>query len=540
VSGTAAATPATGGSLSGDPGRYGHGTRPVTATTVVIAVAAALALALRFYYQSTRPGFLLGVTEYDDGPYFGSAVRLMDGVVPYRDFILVQPPGIALVLAPVGLVAKLTGTAIGMAIARVLTVLASAAGVVLAGLIVRHRGLLAVLVTCGIMAVYPDGVAAAHTVLVEPWLALFSLIGALAVFDGDRLAARQRRLVWGGVAFGFAGAVSFWAVIPVVVILALSLPGRRRALPFGYGLAGGFLVPVLPFAASAPRRFFQGVFVATLARSSPAGYPLWSRVAHMTGLVYATTWPHVAVLLAGIITAAVLVTAVVMASLIGRRLPPPLEWFAVLTAGLVVAAFCLVDEFYYHFDGFLVPFLAMSVALPVSRLLTAVASAVRRRWAGSPLRWAAGCVAALAITACAVQQARVESLGAATIGPIPAAVDRLVPPGACVLTDQASLTILANRFVSNVPGCPQLVDGLGTDLALGHGRTPAHGVGYVPAVAQVWRQAFDHAQYVLLSDNNGARIAWTPALEAYFHSHFVRVRHWKRMVLYARKGLIRR
>ena len=67
----------------------------------------------------------------------------------------------------------------------------------LAGLLVRHRGLLAVTVACGILAVYPDSVQAAHTVLLEPWLVLFCLLGALAVFDGDRLAS-SRRLVWGG------------------------------------------------------------------------------------------------------------------------------------------------------------------------------------------------------------------------------------------------------------------------------------------------------------------------------------------------------
>ena len=42
------------------------------------------------------------------------------------------------------------------------------------------------LVTCGTLAVYPDGLLAARTVLLEPWLVLFCLLGALAVFDGDR------------------------------------------------------------------------------------------------------------------------------------------------------------------------------------------------------------------------------------------------------------------------------------------------------------------------------------------------------------------
>ncbi len=38
---------------------------------------------------------------------------------------------------------------------------------------------------------------------------LFCLVGALLVFDGDRLTD-GRRLVWGGVAIGFAAAVKLW------------------------------------------------------------------------------------------------------------------------------------------------------------------------------------------------------------------------------------------------------------------------------------------------------------------------------------------
>jgi alpha-1,2-mannosyltransferase len=58
----------------------------------VIALCTAVAAFLRFY-QLTRPGYLLGVTEYDDGVNFGDALRLVSGVIPYRDFVMVQPPG---------------------------------------------------------------------------------------------------------------------------------------------------------------------------------------------------------------------------------------------------------------------------------------------------------------------------------------------------------------------------------------------------------------------------------------------------------------
>ena len=102
------------GSQGGAPDRQ-RGRRPawLTPVNVVIIITTLVAFALRFYYQYTRPGFLLGVTEYDDGPYFGSAVRLVHGSMPYRQFVLVQPPGITLLMSPAALLSYVTGTGWG-------------------------------------------------------------------------------------------------------------------------------------------------------------------------------------------------------------------------------------------------------------------------------------------------------------------------------------------------------------------------------------------------------------------------------------------
>src|ERR1700729_2786636 len=270
---------------SGQPARWAR-PEPVTAAIVVLT---ALAVALRLY-QLSRPDYLIGVTEYDDGTDFGSAILLIHGDLPYRDFIMVQPPGITLLMAPVALVTKGLGTAWGMGVGRILTALAGAAAVTMGGLLVRHRGLLAVIVTCGILAVYPPAVQAAHTVLLEPWVVLFCLAGLLAVFDGDRLAS-TRRLVWGGVAFGFAGAIKVWAILPVAVILVL----------------------VVGCCVAASR-------------------------------------------------------------LTGER-PPLLEQFALAACALTVVAFLWPADFYYHYAGFLAPFLALAIALPVARFVDALRAA---------------------------------------------------------------------------------------------------------------------------------------------------------------------
>jgi len=512
--------------------------------TIVITAATVLALGLRIY-ELSRPGYLLGLTEYDDGSYFGSSVHLVGGILPYRDFVFVQPPGILLLMAPVALVAKVTGTAAGMAIGRVLTMLASAAGVVLVGLLVRHRGALAALIACGVLAVFPAAIAAAHTVLVEPWLVLACLLGALAVFDRDRLTASGRRLAWGGVAFGFAGAIEGWALVPVLVVLAISLPWARRALTFAAGVAGAFLVAVLPFAVLAPGRFYQSLIVAQVGhRAAVLRVPVWGRLKEMAGLSHVNLpgqadllvtqmhlREHSTIVFTVVILVLLTVGGLAAEIAVTRRPPPPLDGFALVTSALIVILFLLPTQFHYHFAAFLAPFLGLAIALPAARLLTPGWERGKDggtgRPAGGPLAWVAAGLAAALLVVFTIFQVRAEGQLKAIIAPTGpgsiAAFGRAIPPGSCVATDEVSLLILADRFVTHVPGCSPMVDGTGTDLALSRGGTPGTGAGRNPAVAAAWRQEFAHAQYAWLSAYSHRRIAWSPALRAYFDSHFVPV-----------------
>ena len=536
------------GSQGGAPASQ-RGRRPAWLTPVntVIIITTLVAFALRLY-QDSRPGFLLGVAEFDDGPYFGSAVRLVHGSMPYRQFVLVQPPGITLLMSPVALLSYLTGTGWGLAIGRLVTLLAGTAGVALAGLLVRHRGLLAVLVTCGIMAVYSDAVAAAHTVLVEPWLVLFCLAGAVAVFDGDRITARTKRLAWGGVLFGFAGAVEAWAIVPVIVLAALCLPHLKRAAIYAGGVAAGFLVPVLPFALAGPTQFYHSLITAQIgSRANAARVGFLYRLWNMIGFPYAMNWPKAIVLLVVLALVIFVIVAQAAALVVTHRPPPTLEWFATVSAALIVAMFLWPPQFHYHFAQFLAPFMAMALALPASRLLygTRPGEGVAVSWprtsgprAARRLGMAVVSVTAVALAVVALFQFRLESRPAKIMGRIPAAIDRLIPPGACVLTDTVSVILAANRFESTDPRCSQMVDGVGTTLALSYGLKPRTGAATVPAVNAVWNQAFSHAQYVILTPSNRRRIPWDRELQAYLTSHFTQTyKSPNRLVVYVRKGL---
>jgi Glycosyltransferase family 87 len=543
------------------------------AVSAVIIVATLLAAGLRLYNLS-RPGYLFGISEYDDGTDLGSAVRLVHGALPYRDFIMVQPPGITLIMYPVALATKSFGTDSAMAVARVITALASAAAVPLAGLLTRHRGLFAVLVSCGVLAIYPDSILAARTVLLEPWLVLFCLLGALAVFDGDRIADSRRRIFLGGLLFGFAGAVKVWAILPVAVILVLTARRRRQATAYAAGVVLGFCVPVLPFALTAPVTFYRSVIIAQLVRHDIVRIPEGYRLQQMLGLVHSAQLATPALVIIGIVVVLVVAAVTVLGSRLAHNPPPGLDWFAAGTCALVVAAFLWPADFYYHYAGFLAPFLALALALPLSRLLVAAergralsgggreargreeqsgggrgargreeqsggeardrdkqsAGAGQAEPAGESRRWlallrpTATVVAGVALIALTLLQIGAESNEYSGIpGSEIAAAKRLIPPGACVATDQVSYTIAINRFVSTVPGCSLMIDGVGTDYALSNGRNGQTGASSSPAVEAAWMSAFRAAKYAWLTSEAYRRISWTPQLTAYFDSHFVRL-----------------
>lgn len=470
----------------------------------VIGACTAVALALRIY-QLARPGYLLGITEYDDGVLFGNAVRLAGGVIPYRDFAMEQPPGSLLLMAPVALLAKLTGTAVGLAIARVLTVAADGGCVVLLGLLVRHRGPLAVGIACGSYAVYPDALTASHTFLLEPWLNLCCLAGAVLFFEGDALTTRPRRLAWGGAAFGFAVAIKLWALFPLAVAGLLLARRPRRLLILSAGAAAGLAVPVLPFLALAPGRLFTGAVSSQFVRSG-GPHTLLPRLASIAGLSAGPPGRATATLLLGM--AAWPVLAYLAAIAIGRRLPAELDWYALLGLTAVLIMFCLPQGFYPHYGAFAGPFAALVLAGPAGL-------------AGPTVRMAQafGLGIAIAVTAAGLSQLSRETGLAGQTRPA-ATADRLIPAGACVVTDDASLTIAAGRFVADAPGCPAVVDSFGTLMTMTGGHNLSAGPRMLGAVGAAWRDWFGHAGYVWLLPGSQGQIPWTPALYHWFSGHF--------------------
>ncbi len=496
---------------------------------MAILLATVLALGLRLF-TLTRPGFLTGVSEYDDGVYLGAAIRLTQGFLPYRDFAFVQPPGALVLMTPAAVVARVTGTTTAIAFARLLTVFASTACVPLAGNLMRHRGTLATAVTCGILAVYPDDIAAAHTLLLEPWMNLFCLIAASFAFSRGMLT-RPARLAWAGAALGAACAVKFWAVVPgaVLFVLCLVVSGQRGRRTYAYlaGLVAGFAVLAAPFVLAAPAAFVRGTLLDQASRTGTL-VPVSLRLAHVTGLIDVLNGRGALSLHAGghslfagsvvayisssragwlpLAVAAVLAAAICAGHAWQRAWPSPLDWFSLATATLACALILGYSAFFYHYPAFVAPWLALAAGGAAGGL------------AGSPRlrRTLAAAFAVVVLGAAALQLDEVAPLSV----PTSAAAGRLIPAGACVVTDETSLTISASRFTSLRPGCPDVIDSLAATLTLSRGVSVQGGAARSGQVVAAWQSILSRADYAWLSPGNARRIPWTPELRSWFRQNF--------------------
>ena len=499
---------------------------------VVVALITLLGLALRVY-QLLRPGLLTGVLEYDDGVYFGSAVRLVHGVIPYRDFVLIQPPGITLLLSPVALASRAVGTDTGFAISRVLSACAGAASVWLCGLLVRHRGRAAVIIACGLVAIHPDSVGAAQSVLLEPWLVVFTLLGLCAAFSQGELVDSDRRLMWAGVALACAVAVKVWAIVPaaVLVVFVLAMRGRRAAISYVVGLVGGVAVTIGAFFVLAPRAFFEDVVISQLSRVDDSRTSMLFRLTSLFGFTDVTLAKQSVIVLAIVVVSG---SAIALFAGWGLGVKPPraLDLLACVCLILTLAMFLWPVDYYDHYAAFFSPFLALVLAGAVGSLLSGLRAELLQTSTG-PLALRAPPALSLAlcvglIIAAAIVRSHLAELGGL---PAPTAQARQIPRGACVLTDFPAYTLTTNRFTSDEVNCPAMVDALGTDYALSHGKNGVTGAGRSAALVSVWLTALRHAQYVWLKchppgapnceDLTNRWIPWTsPAILRYFTANF--------------------
>ncbi len=504
---------------STDAGRWIPGSLRRHPKASIVIAAATVGLVIRLA-TLIAAGHLTGSWEYDDAVYFGSAIRLVHGSIPYRDFVLIQPPGVPLLLAPIALLSYPLGTHHALEIARLAVLVVSFGNVLLLGRLLRHRSPLVIAVACLGLALYPDAILASSALLLEPFLNFFCLVGLVVIFDKDRLSDMQTRIFWSGVAFGLAGTMKSWAILPVALLFLLLL-GRRpaQAVSFVLGNAAGVLVFCLPFLLLAPRAFIHQVAVDQLSRTGQVGLPLVDRLEFMTSV-----WPglgvpggHLYKLLAlGAALAIVLFVAAafvwrasaapssVSSAPLARLRPSTLEAFAIGSVVVIAVALSWPPDFFYHYAAFLAPFLALLLALSVGRMAAFWPQKV------------------VTLTAALCVVAGFHALAIPVLlqrAPDPsAAIAAVIPAGSCVVTDDSEFTVNADRFVSTKPNCPAMVDALGTTISVSGNQDPTSPPAQ--AAAPTWLRMFERAQYLVLTPLSYLRIPWNFSLEAYVQQNF--------------------
>lgn len=478
----------------------------------------------------TRPNALFGVVQYDDGVYFDAAVRLVSGSIPYRDFVMVQPPGVAVLFAPIALLARHIGTRDGLAIARCVTALVCGANVYLAGRLLAHRGRVAATIASVIVALFPAAVFADRTLLLEPYVVLFSLLGARRCFrDGE--VAGARNLFIAGLWFGVALSTKLWAAVLLAALVATVMtPKRDRAqdlvqrLRASSFLLGGVLVAVaiicVPFLAVAPSAFVHDVVSAQLDRHAGSTAAIWLRLSDIVGIDgtgTAVSEPLAYVI--GAVLAAVMIVGGVMPML--RRQLRGIECFLLLSTTGGVLAILVPSQYYNHYAYFVAPFLAGSLVLSSSRCIAWLSS----RTSQSPMRpralfIAGGCVLFAAAATLAVAETRFDYSLLQSTGDPALAIDLAIPAGGCAISDATILLIEANRAIPTSPTCPSLVDATGLWLATAPTEPPLGCEQISPRLVATWQNLLSRSDFFVESGSAVSRVPWTVGLRSWFKSSY--------------------
>jgi hypothetical protein len=385
-----------------------------------IALACAvLAFAARFARAGGATG-LRTYAGYDDGVYFGAALELVQGRVPYRDFLLLHPPGVALALAPFAELSRVTSDANALAAGRLAYMVLGGVNTALVVLVAAPWGRRAA-VTGGLLyALLPVATVAEYMTYLEP-------LGTTAVLGAVLLARRAERTDasgWWSFAVGAAVAVApatkIWGVGTVAVVLAWHAwrLGARAAWRAVVGAVTTAAVVVGPFVVLGGRSFWRDVVADQLGRTRVPTGPS-ARLVGLTGVNPALV-PHAGLRVVG---------ALVLAALVGCGLA---AWRArrgrvwVVLLGVELAVLLLSPSFFLRYT-----------ALAAAPLVLVVASAAAAIPALSRAAVAVAAASALAF-------ALVPPL-AHTARPFPtAAVRAVLPRSGCVRSDAPGALLLLN------------------------------------------------------------------------------------------------
>jgi len=475
---------------------------------------------------------------FNGAVYLSSSIHLVHGVIPYRDYTLIQPPGITLLLSPLGLLSFVTGTHGTWWLARVVMIAVSSLNCVLVAVLLRRFGRASALIGGLFLATLSVGGLLTTQVKLEPFLMAFILLSAIAVFSELEIATGNRALL-GGALMGFAGLIKLWAVIPALLMVLLVLWKRRASLTrVILGMAGGFFLPGIGFFLAAPHAFLHDVFVTQLERSPSPGQSAGvanrlATLSHDAFRPFAPTLGIAAVL-------GVVVTIALAALLIGHRHElSALELFAAGSLVLTIAMLMITPESFTYYAYVPAVFFALVIGAALGPALTRLRDrAVEHQLSSATSATLVGLGAATLLVALfvAAQVSTTRSALATLHPPGPEAmVTSLVPAGSCAVSNDAYTLLLANRLSTARSGCPTVVDAEGVWLSLAPSKPPG-GSSTPPTVTAAWKRTFAAADFVVINHLGEAYVPWTPSLHLWFDHRFTVVGTAQHLTVYRAVG----
>jgi alpha-1,2-mannosyltransferase len=389
-----------------------------------------------------RGGGLRGILAYDDGVYFGAADALLSGRLPYRDFLLLHPPGVLIVLAPFAALGRVTSDPVGLAVARLAFMAVGALNAVLVCAVARRAGRVAALAAGLMYAVWGPAAYAERTTLLEP-LVNFGVLAGLLVLGDVRVVSRRRLLV-AGVALGAAMAVKLWAVLPLLVLAGwvTRRSGRAAGVTFlsASALAAG--ATCLPFCWPAPVRMLRMVVLDQLGRPHN-GVSTWQRLAGFFGHDHVAGGRPVAVVLVG---TGVAVAFAVAAGLVVATAPELRVWAGLLA---LQSVFLLMGPAYFdHYAAFVAP----ALCLVVGSAIGIVVARIGVRWWRPILVVAVSCLALVLLPIAGPVHKEGRRLPTAQAAEV-------LGDASCVRADSSSALVATNFLTRDLRrGCPLALD----------------------------------------------------------------------------------
>jgi hypothetical protein len=322
---------------------------------------------------------LAGESEmYDDGVYFAAAQHLVAGQLPYRDFVLVHPPGIAVAMAPLAALGHFIGDGNAFAAARLLLIAVGAVNAALVTWIAGRQSAVAGAVGGLLYAVWWPAASAETTVFLEPILNLLLLL-AVGLLTGKDPS--PRRITVAGLLMGASVSFKLWPapLLVVLVVWLLRTYGFREARRFAVGCALSLVAVLGPFFMIAPRQMWSMVILDQVSRNNvlSAEQSIADRL-----LPFAGASSHLDNVVPAGVVFLVIAAALVSIFLLVRTLPWGLLWFSILCTQLVEL---LLASNYYgtHYPAFAAASFAVLCGFAVGHGLQLLHHGIQLRFASA-------------------------------------------------------------------------------------------------------------------------------------------------------------